>query len=55
MTEFKQKQSVLRRACDFHGYKWPENLSSGVMFFEGERVLIEEFIAYKKIMREASQ
>lgn len=37
------KKLVVRRAAYWHDYKWPEQLSSGIMFFDGERITIEEF------------
>lgn len=39
----EDKILLVRRACAFHDYKWPKQLTSGIMFFEGERVTIEEF------------
>jgi len=36
--------STIRRACAFFKYQWPAQLDSGVMFFEGLRITIEEFI-----------
>ena len=34
---------TIRMACRYFNYKWPEQLSSGVMFYFGERITIEEF------------
>ena len=37
------KKQIIRRACAAFNYKWPEQLSSGIMFFEGQKITIEEF------------
>jgi hypothetical protein len=36
-------KEILRRAIAHYNYKWPKELTSGVMFFEGQRITIEEF------------
>lgn len=33
----------LQHAVVHWGYKWPPELSSGVMFYDGLRITIEEF------------
>jgi hypothetical protein len=30
-------------ACVWHEYRWPKELTSGVMFFNGQRITIKEF------------
>lgn len=43
---FKTESEVsdeVKRACAAHNYKWPKELSSGVMFFDGQRITIDEF------------
>lgn len=44
-------KDVVRRACFFHDYKWPHYLSSGIMFFEGKRVTIEDFKEQSKLFK----
>lgn len=42
---------VIRRACADNDYKWPEQLTSGVMFCEGERITIEEFMEQVRLFK----
>lgn len=37
------KAAVIARAREYFG-TWPENLTSGVMFFEGQKITQEEFL-----------
>lgn len=46
---------ILRRACRHHDWKWPESLTSGVMFFDGERITIEAFTAHVRIWKDATR
>lgn len=42
------EQQIIRRACVYYNYVWPKQLVSGVMFFEGTRITIEQFQAEAK-------
>lgn len=35
---------ALRGACHHHNYKWPSDLWTGVMFFQGHKITVEEFM-----------
>jgi hypothetical protein len=37
---------VTCKRCRDHDYRWPRTLSSGVMFFDGYRITIDEFNAW---------
>ncbi|WP_404991205.1 hypothetical protein [Cupriavidus pauculus] len=39
------RAQIVSRAVNAHGGKWPEQLTSGVMFYEGERITRAEFLA----------
>ncbi|WP_454756969.1 hypothetical protein [Cupriavidus campinensis] len=39
------RAQIVSRAVNAHGQKWPEQLTSGVMFYEGERITRAEFLA----------
>lgn len=41
----RRKRLTLFRARAAWGGKWPEQLTSGVMFYEGERITREQFEA----------
>lgn len=45
--------ATVRMACAYRDYKWPEELTSGVMFFDGQRVTIEAFQEQVKLFRPA--
>jgi len=38
-----KKVQIIRRACFHYDYKFPKELYSGVLFFEGHKITIEEF------------
>lgn len=40
-----QRAEIIARAVAAHGRAWPEQLTSGVMFYEGERITKAEFLA----------
>lgn len=42
---------IIRMACAFYNYRWPEILSSGIMFFHGQRITIEEFNKQARLFR----
>ena len=39
----RDKEAAIKIACGDCDYKWPKDLSSGVMFYHGHRITIEEF------------
>lgn len=47
-----KQPDVVRRACHYWNYKWPEELWTGIMYFDGETITIEEFNAICKLFRE---
>lgn len=44
------KIHTLIRACIYFKNKWPSQLTSGIMFFEGERITKEEFEEQAELM-----
>lgn len=38
--------SIVLRACAYFNWKWPKDLTSGIMFFEGKRITLIEFSYY---------
>lgn len=42
--------SVILRACNHFNNKWPKELTSGIMFYEGQRITIEEFTYYARML-----
>jgi len=40
-----ERAQIIARAVVAHGRNWPEQLTSGVMFYEGERITKAEFLA----------
>lgn len=41
-------ERTLFRACAHFDFKWPKNLISGVMYFEGTRITINDFVQFMK-------
>ena len=39
----QSKHRAIQQACRDCKYKWPKELSNGVMFYNGERITIGEF------------
>ena len=39
----ERKTAIIARACEANNWKFPESLTSGVMFYEGEHITIHEF------------
>ena len=37
------KEFAITLACAHFNYKWPKELTSGVMFYEGFRITVKEF------------
>lgn len=42
------KETAIKLACRDCDYKWPKELSSGVMFYGGQRITIQEFNAWAR-------
>lgn len=38
-----KRQRIIARACEANGWKFPKQLTSGVMFYEGQHITIHEF------------
>ena len=38
-----EKETAIRLACSYFNYKWPKQLTSGIMFYNGFRITIKEF------------
>lgn len=34
---------AVKQACAHYDYNWPKELTSGVMFFNGHRITIQQF------------
>lgn len=57
MTDSKLKdknayKSLLRRVIAEYDYKWPKQLTSGVMFYNGETIRIEDFKKEARLFNE---
>lgn len=39
----RDKNEAIQNACAAYSYKWPKELSSGVMFYNGFKITIDEF------------
>lgn len=37
------KELAIKEACYYFNYKWPKDLWTGVMFYEGYKITITEF------------
>lgn len=37
------KEETIKLACEYYNYKWPRELVSGVMYFNGQTITIDEF------------
>lgn len=46
------KEWAIKLACAAYDYRWPRHLSSGVMFYEGFRITIQEFNECKELFGE---
>lgn len=42
---------AIRSALAHYSYKWPKELWTGVMFYQGHKITIEEFNAQAKLFR----
>lgn len=38
-----ERLSIIKNACIYFNFQWPRELTSGVMFFGGERITRREF------------
>lgn len=45
---------ALNRACAHYDYQWPKELSAGYMFFDGQRIQIDEFNEWANKFKELS-
>ena len=56
-TEERQNRladdSTVRQCVVSRDYKWPEGLTSGVMYYYGRKVTIEAFVKQKNLMKAA--
>lgn len=37
------KSEAIQQLCLEHNYKWPKHINTGVMFYGGYRITIDEF------------
>ena len=44
MDRFLTKPAIIFRCVAYHEYKWPSELISGIMLFEGETITVGEFM-----------
>jgi hypothetical protein len=42
------KFDAIKLACAHYNYKWPKNLFSGIMFYYGHKINIDEFNNWTK-------
>lgn len=45
------RETIIRDAVLHHKFRWPVQLTSGVMFYMGERITISEFNKAKREMK----
>lgn len=45
------KPLAIRSALIYHNYRWPKELWTGVMFYEGYKITIEEFNEQLQLFR----
>ena len=43
------KKEAIKLACNYYDYKWPKELFSGVMFYDGHKITIEEFTEWARM------
>lgn len=46
------KDLAITLACAHFSYKWPKQLTSGVMFYEGYKITIQEFNTWARNFNE---
>jgi hypothetical protein len=44
-------KDVIRRLCAVYNYRWPKQYITGVLFYDGYRITIEEFNEQAKLFR----
>lgn len=47
----KDKTQLIRRCCSYFDYVWPKEIISGILFFEGTKITIEEFMKQARLFR----
>lgn len=52
-SQAQHRSMIIGQAVMHHGGKWPEQLSSGIMFFNGQRITVEEFQARAALLKGA--
>lgn len=45
-----EKRQIIRQAVIDSNYKWPQQLDSGIMFYKGLRITIDEFNSEKRLL-----
>jgi len=45
------KKVAIQMACAECDYRWPKQLTSGIMFYDGYRITIQEFNKWAKNFR----
>lgn len=45
------KKLIIREACNYYNWKFPEELWTGVLFYKGYKITIEEFNDQVKIFK----
>lgn len=43
MSDDAHKKMAIAELCSLYNYKWPKDIISGVMFYNGIKVTIDEF------------
>lgn len=46
------KETAIRLACYHYNYQWPKSLFTGIMFYEGFKITIEEFQQCAKLFKD---
>lgn len=46
-----EEKFILRRAIAEYDYKWPKQLTSGVMYYLGQRITVEEFKKEARLLK----
>jgi len=47
LNESRTSPAVLKKACEFHDYTWP-NENQSIIYFDGIMILKDEFEAHKE-------
>jgi len=46
-----ERAHTIRLACEYYGYRWPSDSPSGILYYFGERITIEEFNKQARLFR----